>query len=267
MYFFQFYVQLNQENQLEQQETAHLATGNDENTDILTGSHDIAQYQTVQQEYVLQQVSQSEEVYDSRLIQLESQSNIPLEPLAQEPVYTLETHEVPPLTKTGNVAEENYISSNEDRHKVNETTDIADVTGTLLENELSFTLTQSIGTAGTQVYQQVPSIGTTGTQVYQQVPSIDTTGTETYQHVDSCDIEGHVPFVLNDSSPNKADTTQKENNQKVRPVAETHLTNSSEIPTEKQQTWIRLVNKDGIVTDSTKIISRDPRKYTLKGMT
>ena len=253
MYFFQFYVQLNQENHLEQQETTHLTQGNNENTDILTGSHDIAQYQTVQQEYVLQQVSQSEEVYDSRLIQLESQSNIPLEPLAQEPVYTLETHEVPPLTKTVNVAEENFISSNEDRHKVNETTDIADVAGTLLENELSFTLTQSIGT--------------TGTQVYQQVPSIDTSGTEAYQHADSCDIEGHVPFVLNDSSPNKADATQKETNQSVGPVAQTQLTNSSEIPTEKQQTWIKLVNKDGIVTDSTKILSRDPRKYTLKGKT
>ena len=253
MYFFQFYVQLNQENHLEQQETTHLATGNDENTDILTGSHDIAQYQAVQQEYVLQQVSQSEEVYDSRLIQLESQSNIPLEPLAQEPVYILETHEVPPLTKTGNVAEENNINSNENRHKVNETTDIADVAGTLLENELSFTLTQSIGTSGTQAYQQVPSI--------------DTNGTEAYQHVDSCDIEGHVPFVLNDSSPNKADTAQKETIQSVRPEAQSQLTNSSEIPTEKQQTWIRLVNKDGIVTDSTKIISRDPRKYTLKGIT
>ena len=256
-------MQLNEDQALDHQESTPLTavTGSEEESDnVLASSHGISQYQPIQQEYVLQQVSQSEEVYDDRLVHLESQPAV-----SQEPVYTLETHEEPSLIKGANVAQGNFTESGSDRGKENEAaislksgsnTGTNVVSGGLsFENELSASFSQSSSTADAKVFQHI----------------IDSNDIQAYNQVDSCDIEGHVPFGLNNSSPVKSYARQEEILQPARLPVQSQLITSSGTSPRGQQTWMRIVNKDGVqaVQTETSVTSKtqanSSKKLSIKG--
>ena len=171
-------------------------------TDMMTGSQVvISQYQSIQPEYVLQQVNQSEEVYDERLLHpTEVQSSLP-----HEPVYTLESHEEPDVNQPrgppqGNDIETSTVTEEDQEIELINLTppsmDISNVTNSLsFESQLPGTFSLHNSGAGGKVFQQQIQ----PCQVYSNVTN----------NADS----SQVPYVVNDASPAKAVTENTVNPQ------------------------------------------------------
>lgn len=156
-------------------------------TEMMTGSQVvISQYQPIQPEYVLQQVNQSEEVYDERLVSMEVQSS-----LQPEPVYTLESHDEPQVGQSRGSPQRHYIESNtaesiEDRETELINLAPASIVVSSATNSLSFE-SQLPGTfslhnsgAGRKVFQQ-------------QIPS-----GQAYSHTSENSFNSQIPDVVNE---------------------------------------------------------------------
>ena len=163
--------------------------------DMMTGSQVvISQYQPIQPEYVLQQVNQSEEVYDERLVSMEVQSSLP-----HEPVYTLESHDEPQMDQSRGPPQGNYIESNaveriEDRETelMNLTPasmDVSSATNSLsFESQLPGTFSLHNSGAGRKVFQQqIPSGHVSENSFNSQIPDV-------------VNEVAQVPFVVDDAS-------------------------------------------------------------------
>ena len=182
-------------------------------TDMMTGPQVvISQYQPIQPEYVLQQVNQSEEVYDERLVSMEVQSSLP-----PEPVYTLESHDEPQMDQSSGPQQGNYIESNdvesiEDRETelINLTPasmDVSSATNSLsFESQLPGTFSLHNSGAGRKVFQQqIPSC---------QAYSHESENGFNSQIPDVVNEVAQVPFVVDDASlatANNCDAHQTSN--------------------------------------------------------